>query len=917
MPLSPPLTRPARAVAAALLSGALCLGTLGATATSASAADPVAGARTSGDSLFPNVGNGGYDVKHYDLDIAWTPGTPVATASTIAATAKITATADAPLSEFSLDFEGLSVDSVTVNGVPATWTRDVDAAVTKYKLIVTPATPVEGEFTTVITYSGSPVTHIDPDGSREGWIAGDDGATAVNEPVGAMTWYPVNNSLKDKAKYDIKLTIPRLMDGETMAAASNGTLHSKTRNGALETWHWRQPNQMVPYLSMVSIGKYEVRESVVELESGTYRDWTFLDSAMTTTQRSTTLASLAQTQDIMRWMESKFGPYPGVATGAVVDRINVGYALETQDRSFYQNSVSRGTLIHEIAHQWFGNAVSPTDWSDLWLNEGMGDYAPRAYNLASGTTTTTPETAYYNSWNASAPTAGQWQVPLAGFTDPAILFNYVYGRGGMTFEALRTIVGDEAWFEILRTWVAENNGSDASTADFVALANRVSGQDVRPVLNPWLYGTVKPAWPSKWNLSAAADATGPVAAGDTVVHTLTAQNTGKVALGGQTVTVDVADLVDDARLGTLPAELANLGGTLRWTIPATAAGTSATVSFPATVKESASGGTVGITTSSSALGSFCVTCSVSTAVADQDDAWTLGLSADPLPGDVDTGDEITYSLAAKNTAVHPLRDATAEIDLSDVLDDASVVSLGDGLELDGTTLRWSVPRVSSGQTARADFTVRVEAESDASLRISAAPGTAGGTGEPTLTHTVGLKPLGPAPVPVVSGTGRVGTVLTASAGTWPAGTALTYQWSVGGAPVAGATGSTYRLAPKDVGRVVTVAVTGTKAGWAPVTKVSKALKVAPGLLTRTPRPFQSGLPKVGRTLKVNPGRWDSGVTLSYRWYRGSKAIKGATKKSYKLTKADRGQRIRVKVTARKTGYATVVKYTPRSAKVIK
>src|SRR5690349_20420197 len=137
MSLSPPLARPARAVAAAFLSGALCLGTLGATATIASSAEPVAGARTSGDSLFPDVGTGGYDVKHYDLDIAWTPGAPVATASTIAATAKITATADAPLSEFSLDFEGLTVESITVNGAPATWTRDVDAAATKYKLIIT------------------------------------------------------------------------------------------------------------------------------------------------------------------------------------------------------------------------------------------------------------------------------------------------------------------------------------------------------------------------------------------------------------------------------------------------------------------------------------------------------------------------------------------------------------------------------------------------------------------------------------------------------------------------------------------------------------------------------------------------------------------------------------------------------------
>ncbi|MCD9154243.1 M1 family metallopeptidase [Aeromicrobium duanguangcaii] len=917
MSLSPPSLRPARAFAAVVLSGALCVGALGTTTATASAADPVPGARTSGDSLFPHVGNGGYDVLHYDLDIAWTPGASVATDSTIDATAKITAEAKTPLSEFSLDFEGLTVDSITVDGVPATWERDIDPAVTKYKLIVTPAEPVEGDFTTVVEYSGTPVKHIDPDGSPEGWIAGDDGATAVNEPVGAMTWYPVNNSLKDKAKYDIKLTIPRQMDGESMAAASNGTLHAKTRNGALETWHWKQPNQMVPYLSMVSIGKYEVRESVIELESGTYRDWTFLDAAMTTSQRNTTLASLAQTQDIMRWMESNFGPYPGVATGAVVDRINVGYALETQDRSFYQNSVSKNTLIHEIAHQWFGNAVSPTDWSDLWLNEGAGDLAPRYYNYETGAATAVPETTSFNSWNTSSATAAQWRYPLAGFTDPTILFNYVYSRGGMTYEVLRTIVGDETWREILRTWVAENNGSNASTADFMELAQRIAGKDLTSVMNPWLYATSKPAWPSKWNLSVTSDSEGPVAVGETVVHTVTAQNTGKVALGGQTVTIDVADLLDDARLGELPEGVKNLGGKLAWTIPATPAGQSATIAIPAVVKQSSSGGSIAITTSTTALGSFCGTCSVSTATAEQPDAWAVGLSSDPVPGSVDTGDAITYTVSATNRAVHALSGAKATIDLSDVLDDASIVTLGDGLELDGTTLTWSVPRVLSEKTARASFTVEVDAVSGATLALSAAPATAGGTGEPTLTHAVALKPLTPAPVPTVTGAGRVGTVLTAQTGTWPAGTALAYQWSVGGKVVAGATQPSYRLAAKDVGKVVTVAVTGTKSGWAPVAKVSKAVKAAPGRMTRSPRPFQVGLPKVGRTLKVDAGTWDPGTKLTYRWYRGGKPIAGATKKSYKVKKADAGKRLRVKVTAKKPGYTTVVKYTPRSVRVLR
>lgn len=779
------------------LTATLTLGTVGLTGTSATAAAPVAGDRTSGDSLFPNVGNDGYDVQHYDLDIAWTPGDPVISASTIDATATIAAKAPAALSEFSLDFEGLTVDSVTVDGAPATWERDVDADVTKYKLVVTPAEPVEGDFTAVIDYSGTPVTHIDPDGSREGWVPTSDGATAVNEPVGAMTWYPVNNSLRDKAKYDIKLTIPRLMDGETMAAASNGYLRSKTRDGALETWHWRQPNQMVPYLSMVSIGKYEVRESVIELESGPVRDWTFIDPTITANQRATTLTSLAETENIMRWMESRFGPYPGAASGAVVDNLNLGYALETQDRSYYSRSVSRGTLIHEIAHQWFGNAVSPTDWSDLWLNEGAGDLMPRLYNFETGTAADSPEVVYHRNWNNSPPTAGQWQVPLAGFDDPAILFDYVYGRGGMTYEVVRTLVGDDDWFEIMRTWVAENNGSDASTADFVALAERISGKELEAALQPWLYGTSKPAaWPAKWSLSVESDSAGPLASGDAVVHTVTAQNTGRVALDGQTVTIDVEGLVDDAELGDLPDGVVLDGTTLTWTLPETAAGATANVSFPAVVREASSGGSVDVTVSTDVLGVTCDACTVATSTVE--------------------------------------------------------------------------------------------------------------------------KPVAPAPVPTISGASRVGSTLTAVPGTWLDGAALTYQWSVGGKAVRGATASTYRVAPRDRGRRVTVAVTGSRDGWTSVTQASApTAKIVAGRMVRTPRPTVRGKAKVSRVLRVGTGTWDPGAKLSYRWYRGGKVVKGATKKSYKLKSADRGKHIRVKVTARKNGYVTVVKVSRPTPRVIR
>ena len=793
-----PTARLRRCVVAAGLTLGL-VGSLVGILPTAAAADPIDGAQTSGDSLFPNVGNGDYDVTHYDIDLAWTPGDPVITNSTIDATTTITATTPESLRTFSLDFEGLQVDSITVNGAPATWERDVDADAIKYKLIVTPAEPVTGEFTAVIDYSGTPVTHIDPDDSSEGWVPTPDGATAVNEPIGAMTWYPVNNSLKDKATYDISLDIPRMMDGETMAAASNGVLRSKTRDGARETWHWRQTNQMEPYLSMISIGKYEVRESEIELTDGrTIRDWTFIDPAISASQRATTLASIAQTQDVIQFLERKFGPYPGVSAGAVVDNLNLGYALETQDRAYYSRSVSKNTMIHEIAHQWFGNAVSPTDWSDLWLNEGPGDYMPRLYNYETGATATSTEQAYYTSWNNSSPTAGQWQIPLAGFSDPALLFYYVYGRGGMTLESLRTVIGDEAWYEVMSTWISRYNGSHASTADFIDLAEEISGKDLEPLFAGWAYGTSKPQWPAQWDLDVSTDATEPVPAFQTVSYTLTATNTGMVPLSGALAEVDLSDLLDDATLDptSLPEGLALDGDTLTWEVPSTPVGTNPTVTFEVEVNRDVAADHLVVTAAPAALGGFCGTCEVDSV-------------------------------------------------------------------------------------------------------------------------TAGYAPLTPTDTPTISGTPTVGETLTADPGDWREGTSFTYRWYVGGSVVAGANDATYTIAPADAGKRIKVVVTGSLEGWSPVSEASEpTAKVAKATLTQTPRVYLAGLAKVGRTLTVRPGTWDSGVTFGYAWFRGDQRIVKATGKSWKLVKLDQGKRIRVKVTARKPGYVPVVRWTQRTPKVI-
>ncbi|MDQ7991737.1 MAG: right-handed parallel beta-helix repeat-containing protein [Propionicimonas sp.] len=166
-----------------------------------------------------------------------------------------------------------------------------------------------------------------------------------------------------------------------------------------------------------------------------------------------------------------------------------------------------------------------------------------------------------------------------------------------------------------------------------------------------------------------------------------------------------------------------------------------------------------------------------------------------------------------------------------------------------------------------------------------------------------------AATPTISGTAKVGRTLTAKAGSWsPSGVAFGYRWLRNGKAIAGATRSTYTLVAADRGQKITVTVTGTRAGFPTVSKTSKATaKVATGSLT-TATPKVTGTATVGRKLTAKPGSWGPGsVKLTYRWYRSGHAIPGATKSTYVLKRADRGNRIEVRVTGSKSGFTTVTK----------
>jgi aminopeptidase N len=260
--------------------------------------------------FFPRSGNRGYNVKHYDVSLGYQPRSGELTARDL-----VEARATSGLSEFSLDLDGLQVTSVAVDGEPARYSRG------RGKVKIIPKAPIaKGDaFTVVLRYQGQPRRVTDPDGSTEGWYRTSDGAVGVGEPVGTAAWLACNNAPRDKASFDIQITVPA-----GVKAISNGKLVSRQKLDRRVRWSWSEPAPMASYLALVDIGNGKLVTGHV----GKLPTWTLVDPRLVEKSR----AAIDSLPEIIRFESHIFGPYPFAAAGSVVDLADLEYALETQSR---------------------------------------------------------------------------------------------------------------------------------------------------------------------------------------------------------------------------------------------------------------------------------------------------------------------------------------------------------------------------------------------------------------------------------------------------------------------------------------------------------------------------------------------------------------------------------------------------------
>ena len=418
-----------------------------------------------GDSLYPLLGNPGYDALHYEIEMDVSPAENAITATTL-----ITAQATKNLEVFNFDLSGLEVRSLTVNNAPASFSRQ------GHKLTIDPAETLTAgaQFQVAVVYSGSPEPITDPGVpfSKLGWHRRAGIIYTLNQPSGAMTWFPSNNHPADKATYEMRITVP-----EGVAVAASGILAGQAAAGGKTTYTWQMDRPMATYLAAIYIGDFE-RVSHGPLDGGgpLIRNYLPRNADPSISQ------ALAVTPEIIRFFEARLGPYPFETYGTIVMPFELGFALENQTLSIHgPDTIGVDILAHEIAHQWLGNSATLDDWGDIWLNESFAIYLQLMFE------------AQYFRQDLGGKISRIQTVLTASGAGPAkgikvrdfVNFN-VYGRGVVGLHALRLHAGDEVFFKILRAHYDQAAGANTNTDKFLGIVNELAGPEAVDIVESWL-----------------------------------------------------------------------------------------------------------------------------------------------------------------------------------------------------------------------------------------------------------------------------------------------------------------------------------------------------------------------------------------------------------------------------------------------
>ncbi|MGD6979644.1 MULTISPECIES: M1 family metallopeptidase [Citricoccus] len=479
------------------------------------------------DPYLPGSGTPDYGVGHYDLTLE-----VKLAANRVSGTARLEGTLLNRAKRVELDLHGLSATRVTAVS------RDRSVKVAKYatrnsRLVIDLASPLDAgtPLTLQVTYSGVP-RMLHGTWGEIGWEELEDGVLVAGQPNGACTWFPCVDHPSVKSTYHFTIST----DAGYLPVC-NGLPTGHRRRSSREEWTWELREPAPTYLATVQIGRYQlvavpertpgrhpapgpVREAVQGLLDGLLpgRDErqqegrheerpdhaapVFLATSPALQDRAQAVLGL-QTE-MMACFSQHFGPYPFARYTAVVTDDPLEIPLEAASLSIFGSNHLTGSwaaerlVAHELAHQWFGNALTLRQWKDIWLHEGFACYSEWLWGAESGRGALSSYAR--TAWRGLS---GKDQDLVVADPGPELMFDdRIYKRGAMALFALRQDLGEEVFAELLRAWVREHRHATVDTAMFLDHADRHAAAAGHPaghaseVLRPWLCQEGLPPFPA-------------------------------------------------------------------------------------------------------------------------------------------------------------------------------------------------------------------------------------------------------------------------------------------------------------------------------------------------------------------------------------------------------------------------------------
>ncbi|WP_330461004.1 M1 family metallopeptidase [Streptomyces sp. NBC_00820] len=479
---------------AAVLFGTAAALAAGGAAPAQAAPTAGPGPETLGDPVFPSLGNDGYRVKAYNLDVSYD-----ATTKLVSATVTITLTATQDLTRLSLDALGLNITSATINGLGAARAQVGE----KLRLIPANTLPAQTDATVVVKYTVDPRATL----AHTAWVPTPDGFATCPQPNSAHTVFPCNDHPSDKADFTFRITVPNGVRG-----VANGVLTgTETLSGGRTAYSYHSLSPMATELVQITVGDYVVKNR--QGPSGLP-----LRDIVPTARAAALEPSLALTPGQLTWVEQRLGAFPFETYGLLPCNSDDANAfdftgLETQTLTLYkpgfllQSEQSIGShMMHELVHSYFGDMVSPGTWADLWINEGHADYYGLLYRYERGWADSLGLTTMEARMRDTYARGDQWRHdsgPVASPNETNLFDSQRYLGGVLVLYAFQQLVGASTFSTVERAFLDRFRGTSATTDDYIAVASEITGTDQSGFLRDWLYGTKTPRMPghSDWTVT--------------------------------------------------------------------------------------------------------------------------------------------------------------------------------------------------------------------------------------------------------------------------------------------------------------------------------------------------------------------------------------------------------------------------------